>query len=77
MRPLYQFFTICHQDDRSRADRDKEELDHAIALSLAEDLKRPNGNYLFIILIFSISVLLSTQHFTMSFDVDLGLDSTD
>lgn len=30
-------------DDRSRADRDKEELDHAIALSLAEDLNRPNG----------------------------------
>lgn len=30
-------------DDRSRADREKEELDHAIALSLAEDLKRPNG----------------------------------
>ncbi|KAH9702207.1 protein DA1-related 2 [Citrus sinensis] len=29
-------------DDRSRADREKEELDHAIALSLAEDLKRPN-----------------------------------
>lgn len=49
MRPFYQFFTICHQDDRSRADREKEELDHAIALSLAEDLKRPNGNYLFII----------------------------
>ncbi|KAH9766813.1 protein DA1-related 2 [Citrus sinensis] len=30
-------------DDRSRADREKEELDQAIALSLAEDLKRPNG----------------------------------
>ncbi|KAK9283774.1 hypothetical protein L1049_012026 [Liquidambar formosana] len=30
-------------DDRPRADKEKEELDHAIALSLAEDLKRPNG----------------------------------
>ncbi|XP_021904071.1 protein DA1-related 2 [Carica papaya] len=30
-------------DDRSRADREKEELDRAIALSLTEDMKRPNG----------------------------------
>ncbi|XP_051123076.1 protein DA1-related 2 [Andrographis paniculata] len=30
-------------DDRSRAKKDKEELDRAIALSLAEDLKKPNG----------------------------------
>ncbi|PQM41897.1 protein DA1-related 2 isoform X5 [Prunus yedoensis var. nudiflora] len=30
-------------DDRSRAQKEKEELDHAIALSLAEDLKRPSG----------------------------------
>ncbi|KAK4277911.1 hypothetical protein QN277_015832 [Acacia crassicarpa] len=31
-------------DDRSRgAQKEKEDLDHAIALSLAEDLKRPNG----------------------------------
>ncbi|KAK6929406.1 Protein DA1-like domain, partial [Dillenia turbinata] len=30
-------------DDRSRADREKEELDRAIALSLSEDLKRPSG----------------------------------
>lgn len=30
-------------DDRSRADKGKEELERAIALSLAEDLKRPNG----------------------------------
>ncbi|GAB4827521.1 Protein DA1- 2 [Ancistrocladus abbreviatus] len=30
-------------DDHSRAKREREDLDHAIALSLAEDLKRPNG----------------------------------
>ncbi|KAI5670584.1 hypothetical protein M9H77_10948 [Catharanthus roseus] len=30
-------------DDRSRANKEKEELDRAIALSLAEDLKRPQG----------------------------------
>ncbi|XP_059628071.1 protein DA1-related 2-like isoform X2 [Cornus florida] len=30
-------------DDRSRAGKDTEEVDRAIALSLAEDLKRPNG----------------------------------
>ncbi|XP_028776172.1 protein DA1-related 2 isoform X2 [Neltuma alba] len=30
-------------DDRSRAQKDKEDLDRAIALSLAEDLKRPNA----------------------------------
>ncbi|GER34899.1 DA1-related protein 2 [Striga asiatica] len=30
-------------DDRSRANKEKEELDRAIALSLAEDLKKPNG----------------------------------
>ncbi|XP_052171978.1 protein DA1-related 2 isoform X2 [Diospyros lotus] len=30
-------------DDRSRAARDREELDRAIALSLGEDLKRPPG----------------------------------
>ncbi|KAL1825140.1 protein DA1-related 2 isoform X3 [Daucus carota subsp. sativus] len=29
--------------DRSRSEREKEELDRAIALSLAEDLKRPNA----------------------------------
>ncbi|KAM1406678.1 hypothetical protein ACFXTH_001326 [Malus domestica] len=29
-------------DDRSRAQKDKEELDHAIALSLAEDMKKPS-----------------------------------
>lgn len=31
------------QDDRSRTEKDREESDHALALSLAEDLKRPNG----------------------------------
>ncbi|KAK3231313.1 hypothetical protein Dsin_003194 [Dipteronia sinensis] len=36
--------SVCDQDDRSRAEREKEELDQAIALSLAEDLKRPSGN---------------------------------
>ncbi|KAL7146899.1 hypothetical protein ABFS83_06G073300 [Erythranthe nasuta] len=30
-------------DDRPRASKEKEELDRAIALSLTEDLKRPNG----------------------------------
>ncbi|GAB2299712.1 Protein DA1- 2 [Dionaea muscipula] len=30
-------------NDRSRAEKEQEELDHAIALSLAEDSKRPNG----------------------------------
>ncbi|KAK6156178.1 hypothetical protein DH2020_010426 [Rehmannia glutinosa] len=30
-------------DDRPRANKEKEELDRAIALSLAEDVKRPNG----------------------------------
>ncbi|XP_011076767.1 protein DA1-related 2 isoform X2 [Sesamum indicum] len=30
-------------DDRTRNNKEKEELDRAIALSLAEDLKRPNG----------------------------------
>ncbi|KAL6581008.1 hypothetical protein OROMI_006931 [Orobanche minor] len=30
-------------DGRSRANKEKEELDRAIALSLAEDLKKPNG----------------------------------
>ncbi|KAF7831023.1 protein DA1-related 2 isoform X1 [Senna tora] len=30
-------------DDRSRAQKEKEDLEHAIALSLAEDLKRPNA----------------------------------
>lgn len=30
------------QDDPSRAQKDKEELDRAIALSLAEDLKKRN-----------------------------------
>lgn len=30
-------------DDRSRTEKDREESDHALALSLAEDLKRPNG----------------------------------
>ncbi|KAH6762715.1 DA1-related protein 2 [Perilla frutescens var. hirtella] len=30
-------------DDRSRANREKEELDRAIALSMSEDLKRPSG----------------------------------
>ncbi|GAB4831850.1 Protein DA1- 2 [Ancistrocladus abbreviatus] len=30
-------------DDRSRVEREREELERAIALSLAEDLKRPNG----------------------------------
>ncbi|GFP86347.1 protein da1-related 2 [Phtheirospermum japonicum] len=30
-------------DDRSRANKEKEELDRAIALSMAEDLKKPNG----------------------------------
>ncbi|XP_059666324.1 protein DA1-related 2-like isoform X1 [Cornus florida] len=30
-------------DDRSRAGKEKEELDRSIALSLAEDLNRPNG----------------------------------
>ncbi|KAL8462842.1 hypothetical protein ACS0TY_033734 [Phlomoides rotata] len=30
-------------DDRSRGNKQKEELDRAIALSLAEDLKKPNG----------------------------------
>lgn len=33
----------CHQDGRPRSDKEKEDLDHAIALSLAEDLKRPKG----------------------------------
>ncbi|KAK4480246.1 hypothetical protein RD792_013312 [Penstemon davidsonii] len=32
-------------DDRSRINKEKEELDRAIELSLAEDLKRPNGRY--------------------------------
>ncbi|CAL9008113.1 unnamed protein product [Prunus brigantina] len=31
-------------DDRSRAQKEKEELDHAIGLSLAEDLKRRSGH---------------------------------
>nr|CAN69394.1 hypothetical protein VITISV_021011 [Vitis vinifera] len=30
-------------DGRPRSDKEKEDLDHAIALSLAEDLKRPKG----------------------------------
>ncbi|XP_057804091.1 protein DA1-related 2-like isoform X2 [Salvia miltiorrhiza] len=30
-------------DERSRGSREKEELDRAIALSMSEDLKRPNG----------------------------------
>ncbi|KAL0401289.1 UNVERIFIED_CONTAM: protein DA1-related 2 [Sesamum latifolium] len=30
-------------DDRTRNNKEKEELDRAIALSMAEDLKRPNG----------------------------------
>ncbi|KAL3523902.1 hypothetical protein ACH5RR_016736 [Cinchona calisaya] len=32
-------------DDRSRANKEKEELDRAIALSLAEDFKRPQGQW--------------------------------
>ncbi|KAL5799902.1 hypothetical protein ACOSQ4_032786 [Xanthoceras sorbifolium] len=40
---------VCHSprrsvDDRSRAEREKEELDQAIALSLSENLKKPSGN---------------------------------
>ncbi|XP_073136736.1 protein DA1-related 2 isoform X2 [Henckelia pumila] len=35
---------IRSMDDRTRANRQKEELDKAIALSMAEDTKRPNGN---------------------------------
>ncbi|KAM1028787.1 hypothetical protein FF1_041332 [Malus domestica] len=31
-------------DDNSRAQKEKEELDHAIAVSLAEDLKKPSGH---------------------------------
>ncbi|CAN1257313.1 Protein DA1-related 2 [Linum perenne] len=33
------------QGQRPRADKEKEELDRAIALSLSEDLRRPNGGY--------------------------------
>lgn len=33
---------LFEQDDPSRAQKEKEELDHAIALSLAEDLKKRN-----------------------------------
>lgn len=33
------------QDDRSRANKEKEELDRAIALSMSEDLKRPSGTF--------------------------------
>lgn len=40
------WFLYCHQDDRPRAEREKDELDHAIALSLAEEFKRPNGDFL-------------------------------
>ncbi|XP_057475978.1 protein DA1-related 2 isoform X3 [Actinidia eriantha] len=36
-------FDKSHQDDRSRTGKEREELDRAIALSLAEDLKRPPG----------------------------------
>lgn len=35
------FFSSLCQDDRSRAEND--DLDHAIALSLAEDAKKRNG----------------------------------
>lgn len=42
---FYKNSKFC-QSDRSRSEREKEELDRAIALSLAEDLKRPNGNFL-------------------------------
>ncbi|XP_024029238.1 protein DA1-related 2 isoform X2 [Morus notabilis] len=31
-------------DERSRSQREKDELEHAIALSLAEDLRRPSGH---------------------------------
>ncbi|GAA0178601.1 actin or actin-binding cytoskeletal protein [Lithospermum erythrorhizon] len=31
-------------DDRTRGNKEKEELDRAIALSMAEDLRRPNGD---------------------------------
>ncbi|GMP23169.1 hypothetical protein CsSME_00000863 [Camellia sinensis var. sinensis] len=32
-----------HQGEHSRTDKEREELDRALALSLAEDLKRPPG----------------------------------
>lgn len=35
---------LALQDDRSRANKEKEELDRAVALSLNEDLSKPNGN---------------------------------
>lgn len=37
------FYASCYQDDRSKAEN--EDLDRAIALSLDEDAKRPNGRF--------------------------------
>uniref|UniRef100_A0A9I9DTJ1 LIM zinc-binding domain-containing protein n=1 Tax=Cucumis melo TaxID=3656 RepID=A0A9I9DTJ1_CUCME len=39
---IIEIFNFCNEDDPSRAQKEKEELDHAIALSLAEDLKKRN-----------------------------------
>lgn len=49
------------QDDRARANKQKEELDRAIALSLAENLKRPQGN-LFAYLYSVFSKLCGQNH---------------
>lgn len=63
---------ICksHQGDRSRAGKEKEELDRAIALSLAEDLKRPNGNF------YDLETSFVFYHF-ISIRLQLDIDRSD
>lgn len=40
---IFWMFVLTNQDDRSRGARDKEELDRAMSLSLADDRRRPHG----------------------------------
>ena len=40
---IFWMFALTNQDDLSRGARDKEELDRAMSLSLADDRRRPHG----------------------------------
>lgn len=60
------------QDDRSRGNKEKEELDRAVALSLAEDLNKPNGNIFLLFPPFSTKVLVYGKKLIMQ---DIGEQS--
>lgn len=68
MSGIFTKFFYFYQDDRSRQ-KEKDELDRAIALSMAEDSKRPRGMFLI------FKNLSSTKWYSSHYSVSPSLNT--